>query len=83
MDGRESLSYGPANQAPSLGDTDMEIVGRIFAGIGAAGVLCALTFVSILIGIIIHGMVILMAGKPIDGFFQKRGETPFEPGTIK
>lgn len=60
----------------------MEILGRIFAGIGAAGVLAALTFVSLLIGVIIHGMVILMAGKPIDEFFRKRGEQPFDPGSI-
>ena len=43
----------------------MELVGRIFAGIGAAGVLTALTFVSLLIGVLVHGMFILIAGKPI------------------
>jgi hypothetical protein len=61
----------------------MEILGRIFAGIGAAGVLSALAFVSILIGIIIHGMVILMAGRQVDSFFRKRGEQTFEPGSIR
>lgn len=59
----------------------MEIVGRIFAGIGAAAVLGALTYVSILIGIIVHGMVILMAGKPIDDFLRKKGEDVYEPGS--
>jgi hypothetical protein len=61
----------------------MEFFGRVFAGIGAVGVLAALTFVSILIGVIIHGMVILMAGKPIDNFFRKRGEQVYEPGSSK
>lgn len=61
----------------------MELLGRIFAGIGAAGVLLALTFVSLLIGVIIHGMVILMAGKPVDDFCRKKGEDVFEPGSAK
>ncbi len=61
----------------------MELLGRIFAGIGAAGVLLALTFVSLLIGVIIHGMVILMAGKPVDDFLRKKGEDVFEPGSAQ
>jgi hypothetical protein len=61
----------------------MEIFGRVLAGIGAVGVLGALTFVSILIGVIIHGMLILIAGKPIDAFFRKRGEQIYEPGSSK
>jgi hypothetical protein len=61
----------------------MELLGRFLAGIGAAGVLTALTFVSILIGILVHGMIILMAGKPIDDFLRKRGEKVFEPGSLK
>jgi hypothetical protein len=59
----------------------MEWLGRVFAAIGAGGVLAALTFVSLLIGVLIHGMVILMAGKPIDDYFRKKGEEVFEPGT--
>jgi hypothetical protein len=61
----------------------MELLGRVFAAIGAGGVLAALTFVSLLIGVLIHGMVILMAGKPIDDYFRKKGEEVFEPGTAK
>jgi hypothetical protein len=61
----------------------MEFFGRVFASIGAAGVLTALTFVSVLIGIIIHGMLILMAGKPIDDYFRKKGEQVYEPGSAK
>ena len=61
----------------------MQILGRILAGIGAGGILTALTFVSLLIGVVVHGMIILIAGKPIDDFFRKRGEEPFIPGSIK
>jgi hypothetical protein len=61
----------------------MEILGRVFAAIGAGGVLAALAFVSLLIGVLIHGMVILMAGKPIDDYFKKKGEDVFEPGSAK
>ena len=62
----------------------MELFGRIFAAVGAGGILLALTFVSLLIGVLVHGMFILMAGKPIDDLLRKRGETNiFEPGTIK
>ena len=75
MGGRFTLHYS--------GPGSMEIIGRVFAGIGAAGVLADLTFVSVLIGVIIHGMVILMAGQPIDDYFRKRGEHVFEPGTAK
>jgi hypothetical protein len=59
----------------------MEILGRVFAGIGAGAVLAALTFVSLLIGVLIHGMAILMAGKPIDDYFRKKGEDVYEPGS--
>jgi hypothetical protein len=61
----------------------MELLGRVFAGIGAVAVLGALTFVSLLIGVLVHGMAILMAGKPIDDHFRKKGEDVFEPGTVK
>jgi hypothetical protein len=61
----------------------MEYLGRLFAGIGAGGVLTALTFVSLLIGVLINGMIILMSGKPIDDYYRKKGEEVFEPGSIK
>lgn len=61
----------------------MEVFGRIFATIGAALILGALTYVSLLIGVLIHGMIILMAGKPIDDFLRKRGKAVFEPGSLK
>ena len=61
----------------------MEVLGRIFAGIGAGGVLAALTYVSMLIGVVVHGMILLMAGKPIDDYLRKKGQDVFEPGSIK
>lgn len=61
----------------------MGILGIIFAGIGAVGVLAALTYVSILAGIIIHGMIIIMAGPIIDAYFRKKGEQVYEPGSAK
>jgi hypothetical protein len=61
----------------------MELLGRVFATIGAGGVIAALTFVSLLIGVLIHGMIILMAGKPIDDFLRKRGTKVWEPGTVE
>jgi hypothetical protein len=59
----------------------MEILGRVFAGIGAFAALGALTYVSLLIGILIHGMAILLAGKPIDDYLRKKGEDVYEPGS--
>lgn len=61
----------------------MELLGRVFATIGAAGVIAALTYVSLLIGVIIHGMIILMAGKPVDDYFRKKGEEVYEPGSAR
>lgn len=61
----------------------MKVLGIIFASIGAAGVLAALTYVSILAGILIHGMIIIMAGPVIDGFFKKKGEQVYQPGSAK
>ncbi len=60
----------------------MELVGRIFATIGAGAVLFGLTFVTLLIGVLIHGMIVLMAGKQIDGMLRKRGHRVFEPGSL-
>ena len=61
----------------------MEIFGRIFATIGAGGVLAALTFVSLLIGVLINGMIALMGGKPIDDILRKKGQEVWEPGSVK
>ena len=61
----------------------MELFGRIFAGIGAGAVLTALTFVSLLIGVLVNAMIVLMAGKPIDNLLRKKGQKVFEPGSLK
>jgi hypothetical protein len=61
----------------------MQLLGTIFAIIGAAGVLGALTYVSILAGILIHGMIIIMAGPIIDAYFRKKGEPVYQPGSAK
>ena len=61
----------------------MELVGRIFATIGAAGVLTALAFVSVLVGILVHGMIIIMAGPVIDAYFKRKGEQVYEPGSAR
>ncbi len=61
----------------------MEILGRIFAGIGAGGIITALVGVSLLIGVLVHGMIILMAGKAIDRHLRKKGEEVWEPGTVE
>ena len=61
----------------------MELFGRIFAGIGATVVIGALTFVSLLIGVLVHLMIALMAGKPVDAWFRRRGHKVFTPGSLQ
>lgn len=46
--------------------------GVLFGSIGAALILGALTYVSILIGVLIHFMIILMSGPLIDKFLARR-----------
>ena len=47
--------------------------GVLFATIGAAAILGALTYVSLLIGVLVHFMIILMSGPLIDRFLARRG----------
>jgi hypothetical protein len=47
--------------------------GVLFAAIGAGLILGALTYVSLLIGVLIHFMIILMSGPRVDRFLVKRG----------
>jgi hypothetical protein len=44
----------------------LETVGRVFAGLGAGMILAALTFVTLLIGVLVNAMVVLMAGPIVD-----------------
>jgi hypothetical protein len=46
--------------------------GVLFAAIGAALILGALTYVSLLIGVLVHFMIILMSGPLIDRFLARR-----------
>ena len=50
----------------------MSWFGILFASIGAALILGALTYVSLLIGVLIHFMIILMSGPVIDRFIARR-----------
>lgn len=47
--------------------------GVFFGAIGAGLILGALTYVSILIGVLVHFMIILMSGPLIDKFLARRG----------
>jgi hypothetical protein len=44
------------------------------AGLGAGLILAALTFVTLLIGVLVHAMIILMAGPIVDRFIKDKGE---------
>jgi len=44
----------------------LELVGRVLAGLGAGMILAALTFVTLLIGVLVNAMVVLMAGPIVD-----------------
>jgi hypothetical protein len=51
----------------------MSWLGILFASIGAASILGALTFVSALIGVVITAMILLMCGPLIDRYLIRRG----------
>ena len=46
----------------------LETFGMVFAALGAGMILSALTFVTLLIGVLVNAMVVLMAGPIIDKF---------------
>ncbi|MFL5401242.1 MAG: hypothetical protein ACJ8BF_00300 [Gemmatimonadales bacterium] len=48
----------------------------LFASVGAALILGALTFVSALIGVLVTAMIILMCGPLIDRFLTRRNRPP-------
>jgi hypothetical protein len=50
----------------------MEIFGRVFAGLGAGMILFALTFVTLLVGVLVNSMVALISGPLIDRFLAKK-----------
>ena len=49
----------------------LETIGRVLAFLGAAGILAALTFVTLLIGVLVNAMAALMTGPIIDKFVKK------------
>lgn len=51
----------------------MELIGRVLAGLGAGMILAALTFVTLLIGVLVNAMVVLMAGPVVDRFVKDEG----------
>ena len=46
--------------------------GRVFAFLGAAGILAALAFVTLLIGVLVNAMVTLMAGPMVDKLLKEK-----------
>ncbi len=49
----------------------LNTIGTIFAALGAGMILFALTYVTLLVGAIVHAMAILMAGPLIDRFVKE------------
>ena len=52
----------------------MRIIGIVFATLGAGMILFALTYVTLVVGGLVNGMVVLMAGPLIDKMLAKRGK---------
>jgi hypothetical protein len=50
----------------------MHFLYILFAGIGATLILGALTYVSLLIGGLVNGMIVLLSGPIIDKMIEKR-----------
>jgi hypothetical protein len=50
----------------------LEVFGRVFAGLGAGMIIFALTFVTLLIGVLVNAMIALMSGPVIDRLVAKR-----------
>jgi hypothetical protein len=67
------LTSAPGPGLPHSGGGAMYWFAVFFASIGAALILGALTYVSLLIGVLINFMIILMSGPLVDRFLAKRG----------
>jgi hypothetical protein len=50
----------------------LELVGRVLAGLGAGMILAALTFVTLLIGVLVNAMVILISGPLVDKIVKEK-----------
>ncbi len=53
-----------------------ETLRMLFAGVGAAAILMALLFVTLLIGALVNAMVVLMAGPVVDRLVSSREPSP-------
>jgi len=52
----------------------LETLRMLGAGLGAGLILTALTFVTLLIGVLVNAMIVLMAGPVIDKLVKDKGE---------
>ncbi|MFN2315230.1 MAG: hypothetical protein ABR551_07165 [Gemmatimonadales bacterium] len=52
----------------------LNLIGIVFAALGAGMILFALTYVTLLVGAIVNAMVVLMAGPIIDRFVKEQPE---------
>jgi hypothetical protein len=50
----------------------LDLFGRVFAGLGAGMIIFALTFVTLLIGVLVNAMIALMSGPVIDRLVAKK-----------
>ena len=50
----------------------MELFGVVFATLGAGMILFALTFVTLLVGALVNGMVVLISWPLIDRLFARK-----------
>jgi hypothetical protein len=66
------LSYRLGVPAIFSGGDIVYWFGVLFAAVGAGGILGALTFVSLLIGGMVTGMIVLMCGPIIDRLLARR-----------
>ncbi|HEU5169789.1 MAG TPA: hypothetical protein VFU46_04590 [Gemmatimonadales bacterium] len=66
------VSYAAAGSDCFLPEDGVHWFGVLFATIGAAAILGALAFVSLLIGGLINAMIVLMAGPLVDRFVVAR-----------
>lgn len=66
------IDFFPTIREPQLDSKTMELAGRVLAGLGAGMILAALTFVTLLIGVLVNSMVVLMAGPMVDKMMKEK-----------
>jgi hypothetical protein len=50
----------------------LELIGRVLAGLGAGMIIGALLFVTLLIGGMVTGMVVLISGPVVDKWLKEK-----------